>query len=207
MAVSNRESLEAALRADFSRDHLAVYADALQEEGDPRGELIAIDLRIADYGLVDELTARRAQLLSTLLGATTAAHFIRYHKQPFQFGFGDVRIDSVGGAGLLAERALLTGSLGEYLRHVSIRGGEKHIRSGVGTLVRRTHLWLRTLHVHYSTTASRRTESIVSARQTWQLIEATPALESLKVTRSTTTAEAAARPVFPSFDHPSAKIV
>ena len=45
--TSRRQVLEDVLRADFSRENLAIYADALQEEGDPRGELIAIDLRIA----------------------------------------------------------------------------------------------------------------------------------------------------------------
>ena len=37
---------------------------------------------------------------------------------------------------------------------------------------------------------------------TRELIVATPVLEHVRVTRTTTTAEAAARPVFASFDHP-----
>ena len=38
------EDLERALQSSWDRDHLAVYGDALQARGDPRGELIAIDL-------------------------------------------------------------------------------------------------------------------------------------------------------------------
>ena len=202
---SNRETLEDALRVDFSRENLAVYADALQEEGDLRGELIALDLRIADHGLLPALSARRMEILRDLLGASAADFFARDHKQPFQFGFADVRIDSTGGAGLEAERELLDSQLGDYLRHVKIRGGEKHLRSGVGTLVRRTHPWLRSLHVHYATMASRSTEPIVSGRQTRELIEATPVLETMTVTRATTTPWAAVRPVFASFDHPNVR--
>jgi hypothetical protein len=42
--------LEAALAANWDREHLAVYGDYLQSIGDPRGELIAIDLDGRDHG-------------------------------------------------------------------------------------------------------------------------------------------------------------
>lgn len=193
--TSRRQVLEDVLRADFSRENLAIYADALQEEGDPRGELIAIDLRIAEHGLVDALTTRRTELLHELLGREAAEHFRYYRKGAFQFAFGDVHINATGGAWLDAERAMFDSPLGAYLRRVTIGGGEKQIRSGVATLVQRTHTWLRALHVHYNTMASQSTQTIVSARKTRELIEATPVLESMKVTRSTTTANAALRPV------------
>lgn len=196
-----RIDLEAALAEEFSRQHLAIYADLLQAEGDPRGELIAIDLRIAEHGPSDVLKTRRRELLAELLGDATAP-FVRDDHNAFELGFGSVRIDGVSGARLAAERALMESPLGPYLRHVTIRGGEKHLTTGIATLVRREHRWLRSLHVHYDTMASRSTEPIVSASLTRKLIAATPVLEHLRVTRSTTTAEAAARPVFASFDHP-----
>ena len=112
---------------------------------------------------------------------------------------------AVSGARLAAERDLMDSPLGPYLRHVRIRGGEKHLTTGISTLNRRTHPWLRTLHVHYDTSASRRTTAIVSSNQTQRLIEATPVLEVVRITRSTTTAEAANRPIFPSFDHPNVR--
>ncbi len=64
-----RESLEQALAADF--DDLTthkVYADLLEEEGDPRGELIRVQLALEDKKLRaanrDSLKAREAELLA-----------------------------------------------------------------------------------------------------------------------------------------------
>ena len=75
---------------------------------------------------------------------------------------------------------------------------------GVGPLGRRPHPWLQSLHVHYETMASGKSTPIISSSQTWKLIEATPALERVKVTRSTNPA-AAVRPVFATFDHPNVR--
>jgi hypothetical protein len=55
--------LEAALVAEWSLDNLQVYGDALQAAGDPRGQLIAIDLHIAKFGSTQELAYRRRQRL------------------------------------------------------------------------------------------------------------------------------------------------
>ena len=55
--------LERELAITWSRDHLAVYADHLQALGDPRGELIAIDLA----GRPAASEGRRAQLVATWL--------------------------------------------------------------------------------------------------------------------------------------------
>jgi uncharacterized protein (TIGR02996 family) len=43
--VTARSDLEAMLRASPDDDTLMIYADALIAEGDPRGELIALELR------------------------------------------------------------------------------------------------------------------------------------------------------------------
>jgi hypothetical protein len=59
-----RAEIEAALAADFSRANLAVYADCLMAEGDPRGELIAIGL----LPPTPELERRKIALLEQLLG-------------------------------------------------------------------------------------------------------------------------------------------
>ena len=204
--MTPRADIEAELRANFSRDNLAIYSDLLLGEGDARGELIALDIRIAERGPSDELVARRNEILCDLLGEQAAKQFIRYNKQPFQFGFGGVRFGSVGGAYLDAERALIESPLGGYLRDARIVGGEKHLKTGIGVLVRRRHPWLQSLHVHYETMASRKNTAIISSRQTWQLIEATPDLEIVMVTRSTNPA-ATARPVFASFAHPNVRVL
>src|SRR5258708_20502667 len=72
---STRRALEAALAAGFERladaewrDTLAIYADHLLAEGDPRGELIALDLQIDTHATTTELVARRASLLAAFLG-------------------------------------------------------------------------------------------------------------------------------------------
>ncbi len=43
-----RDDLEEGLHGGLDRDQLAVYADELQRLGDPRGELITIDLYAGD---------------------------------------------------------------------------------------------------------------------------------------------------------------
>jgi hypothetical protein len=72
------DELETALRASFDRDTIAVYGDQLQASGEPRGELIAIDLRIDDTGAELELARRRAELIRTWLGTSLPHGTLRY---------------------------------------------------------------------------------------------------------------------------------
>jgi len=60
-----RSEIEAELAEEFDLEQLAVYADVLQTEGDPRGELIALDLANSD--------ADREALLVRWLGPVLAA--------------------------------------------------------------------------------------------------------------------------------------
>src|SRR5438552_7266092 len=53
--VETLDELEATLRARWDRETLAVYGDHLMSAGDPRGELVALDLRIDDEGATAEL--------------------------------------------------------------------------------------------------------------------------------------------------------
>lgn len=62
------EEIEEALREDWSDEVLSVYADHLQALGDPRGELISLELDGADRADVIE---RRGQLIRMWLGADT----------------------------------------------------------------------------------------------------------------------------------------
>ncbi len=66
--MTRTEELEAALRADWTDEALSVYADHLQSEGDPRGELIALDLDGSD---AEPVIARRGDLFRKWLGAGT----------------------------------------------------------------------------------------------------------------------------------------
>lgn len=65
------QALEAAIAADFDdvASH-AAYADRLQERGDPRGELIAVQLRLED----ERLPARRRRALAARERELLAAH-------------------------------------------------------------------------------------------------------------------------------------
>src|SRR6186997_610143 len=65
--MSTREDLEAALRARPDDQTLLVYADYLQSIDDPRGELIALDLRAPAMSL-HSIENRRKQLVERWLG-------------------------------------------------------------------------------------------------------------------------------------------
>ena len=59
----------ARLQTTWTRElRLAVYGDALQAEGDPRGDLIALDLHVEANGPSIELSERRDDLLDRWLG-------------------------------------------------------------------------------------------------------------------------------------------
>jgi hypothetical protein len=60
--------LEVALQERWDDETAAVYADALIARGDPRGEVIAIDLHIARHGKTDELARRRKAQVTAWLG-------------------------------------------------------------------------------------------------------------------------------------------
>jgi len=201
--ASTRDELEADLLANWAPAQLAVYGDFLQTEGDPRGELIAIDLAGV---ATPERDVRRSELLTAIVGGSALSWLHRYVRFKLELGFVDMKLGEVGrGAGHDAEQALLDGPLGRYLRTVTIAGGEAHIRAGVANLACRHHRWLRTLSIHYKTSASRSLKPIISRKQTAALIAATPNLETLEVDRDVFHYDGPARPVFTGFVHPNVR--
>src|SRR5436190_21372831 len=80
------DELEAALLARWDRATLLVYADALQAAGDPRGELIALDVERAAKGYTDELATRRRKCLYEWLGGV-AILGRPWHEASFRDGF------------------------------------------------------------------------------------------------------------------------
>src|SRR5258705_9254400 len=87
--MTSPAELEAQLegpRDRWDRGTLAVYADVLQAHGDPRGELIAIDLAIEANGPTPQLDVRRRQLLFAWLGDNVAPK-VRSHR------FGMIDLD------------------------------------------------------------------------------------------------------------------
>lgn len=74
--MADRERLEAELRARWTPENLAVYADFLQAEGDPRGELILVGQRLAVADDV-ELRAHRDRLLDQLGVPKSCRHLVK----------------------------------------------------------------------------------------------------------------------------------
>ena len=135
----NTEELEAAVRAAWDREAIAIYADHLQAIGDPRGELVAIDLRI-DEGVVDAaITARREQLIAEWFGAELPPGVVHY-------GFVDVRATGMRSDSQLA--VALRGPGAKYVRSVELAGPDPELAPALAELVAEPRPWLTRLVVH-----------------------------------------------------------
>lgn len=109
------DQLEAALANDFSLENLQVYGDALQAISDPRGQLIAIDLHIAQHGSNPDLQYRRRQWLRAWLELSHAVDPTKGPWRAVKFAFGfveDLRAE-------LAEQVLRSPA-GRFVRGVSL---------------------------------------------------------------------------------------
>lgn len=143
-----RDDLEEGLHRGLDRDHLAVYADELQRLGDPRGELITIDLHTEERGGSIALAERRRSLLATLLGPDLAAHPVVRSR----YGFVDL-IEPPGGsheseeATAAAIDVVLSGLLGRYVREVSLVGTTEHVRDVLSTLAEQPRPFLTRLAI------------------------------------------------------------
>jgi hypothetical protein len=139
-----RDDLEEALHDAFDHEHLAVYADELQRLGDPRGELIALDLRADQEGATEEITARRRELLLSLLGPVAAVHpLVRC-----RYGFVDLMFalrDEMREGALAAFDAVLLGPLGSYVRDVTFSGDGVRLRDLMALLAQRSRPFLTRL--------------------------------------------------------------
>lgn len=120
------DELEAALRANWDRSTLAVYADELQQRGELRGELIIIDLEIEARGPLAELVARRTQLLTAWLATLPPGKVVH--------GFLDV--DATGADPLdQLERALASPGA-PFIRTIAVAGPCEVHRAAVAAIAR-----------------------------------------------------------------------
>lgn len=191
--MSNAEQeLEAALAATWDRDTLAVYADRLIERGDPRGELIAIDLELEHHGSA-ELAARRASLLAAWLGeyAPSDPHGA-WIADSFRFGFFDNLL--LDGTGVEPTHAIATVTCpaARYLRGLTVRGDRDFMARVLTALAAVPQRWLTRLHLH-GIAGEPVAQTVVD-----QLIAATPRLGELAVT---------GRRVIERFDHPGVSVL
>jgi hypothetical protein len=175
-----RDDLERALADDFDADHLSVYGDYLQSVGDPRGELIALDLCGRDGG-------RRDQLIAEWLGPDVAELLAM---TVIEHGFiTDLYLD--GNDPRLLD-AILAGPAAPYIRGATVLGDAEWVRTALVRLSERVHPWLHRLSVQISGVASPTLAGSVAAA----LARATPRLEQLEVW---------GRGVLTGFSHPAVR--
>jgi len=130
----SRDELDAALRARFDPDDLAVYADLLQSEGDPRGELITLELQTA---VTPEIVERRRALLRSWLGDMPIVEDVLLN---FRYGFiEDMQLDGAAGYAWLASPA------GEFLRTGWMYGKRIEVQRALTALAAKPRPWLTKL--------------------------------------------------------------
>ncbi len=115
-SAGSMPELEAALAAQpDDRDLLAVYADALVARGDPRGELIALDLHVERAGAAPSaLWARREELERIVLGSPEA----ELPAARLRRGFLELDYDVLADEDVTDD--LLERPIGHYLRRLRV---------------------------------------------------------------------------------------
>jgi hypothetical protein len=167
------------LASNLARDELAVYGDYLQSRGDPRGELIAIDLA-DDPALADR---RRVLEVEWLAPLPTPLHVSGRSR----FGFAELEITT-------AEQlvVLLAGPIAPFVRTLAIQGAAHVIADAVPAFTGRMLPALASLEIHH--TSDIPSKPIVTSHHADKLIAATPRLARLHVN---------GRRVFGHIDHPN----
>lgn len=149
--------------------HLAVYGDELQAQGDPRGELVALDL----LGHGSDAIGRKTELLTTWIGAPLVARILATGS--IECGFVELSLSRVADDELLS--AVLASPAGPFLRTLAVRG-QASTQRAMRVLAKTTHPWLSRLAV--AGTSSRGQPVVVRAIAD-ELVPALPRLESLEV--------------------------
>jgi hypothetical protein len=166
----SREDLEEALAACWNFDDLAVYADLLLADDDPRGELIALDLQPTPDS--EEWQTRRFAAMAKWLGGDLArrAHtFVRY-------GFIE-RLDDGKRFGPTSA-VLLEGAAGPYIRKFSTRGPQTKVRATMQRLAAKPRRMLVELEV---AVRGGTRDVTLSDQASARLVGATPRLRELEV--------------------------
>ncbi|MCY1020313.1 hypothetical protein [Pyxidicoccus sp. MSG2] len=177
MSGSAWGELEHALVTSWNVDTLAVYADHLQQRGDPRGALIALDLSPAPEDTA--WRTERQSLLVAWLGEELAARAGHLVQHGFLHSLREDRFHPPG---------VLEGPLGGFVRSCTLRGGERD----VARLASRPRPWLTSL------TLVNLSDAPVSALVRDALVTAAPHLQELQLL---------GRPAFDAFMHPAVRRV
>lgn len=131
--------IEAALEQSFDRATLAVYADELQQRGDPRGELIAIDLHTCVHGSTRELAEKKRELVRAWLGDGL------WNYRHFRFGFFDDYRTSYADSTAYAT-AVARSAAGPYIRGLTLHAPTV-TQAQLDLVVAREHRWLQRLSI------------------------------------------------------------
>lgn len=165
-AVASIDELEAALQARWDPETAAVYADALIARGDPRGELIALDLYAEQHGSTPELEQQRRERLAAWLGSdkyfclpweTRASWPSAIHEMPHRdlwwrehVRFGMLEHYTISERMHPAAEdvaALFASPAAPYLRSVHIDASSKPVAAVLQLLAARSLPWLRRLAI------------------------------------------------------------
>ena len=186
--MSRLAELEAAcFSSGWERAQLAVYGDALQAAGDPRGELVAIDLHAEARGPTDELDERRRELLGTWLGELAGSRAVRC-----VWGFVELTLDrETPDPYTLAK--LLGGPAGPFLRGLELAGDATFIANALALVAGAPRRRLAALAI---TQPGASEQPTIAGKAATELIRATPILETLVVRGGA---------VFGAFPHPTVR--
>jgi ankyrin repeat protein len=190
--ISLRGDLELALRARWDLGDLAIYADQLQLEGDPRGELIMLDL--APDPRSSKWRDRRLALLDDWLGkdlARRAHQLVRYGFVPYLHDRGGASFGRRSGQSRLAAE-LLDSPAGRYVRSFATSGGPERVIASLRRLASQPRPHLAELAIALpDSTRVRVHDELIDA-----LIAATPSLRALYILDALP---------FPRFPHPAVR--
>jgi hypothetical protein len=170
--------LEQALLTRWDRETLLVYADVLLSAGDPRGELIVLDLEAEERGMTPELAQRRRKALYEWLGGAT----IRgrpVHEASFRYGFATDFFATGDHTSQATDYldALFDSAAGPYVRGVTVSvGNPSDLGAAFMALAREPHPWLERLEFRVVEPGPWVTDAQVAA-----LIASTPRLHTLAV--------------------------
>jgi hypothetical protein len=162
--------LEATLQAAWDPDTAAVYADLLTSRGDPRGELIALDLALA-HRQTPELHDRKRERIATWIGSDKIGDWA-WHPRNVRFGLlcgYSVATPTIGD-----NLALLFATVGDHIGHLGLYGDDDDLAAAVEMIAARRLPWLSSLAIR------RPSGTRPIAKAIWQrLVEATPNLRDL----------------------------
>ena len=162
--------IEDELAASWDAAHLAVYGDHLQALGDPRGELVALDL----LGGGVDVIARKTELLVAWIGEALLGRILA--TGAIECGFVELYLDEH--ARLLAD--VLASPAGPFVRSLTIRGGAATIASCAAALADAPRPWLARLAIVQLDLA--RSPPTISRALAERLAKVLPRLAELAVT-------------------------